>query len=286
MIKTKNQNDPAEGITLERWKIYFESSGTNTKENDPIPNSYNQNSLKIIPSPNNLLHEILNQPFQKQDIDMILKKLKKGKSVRIDNLRNEVIKRCTENSSAFSDIIQFLGNELLKFEKYPKLWKTDLIRPIHKKESRSKESNYRGITLSSCVGKSFNAMVLNSISKAFEELDMHLKNWTFSSKLNGFQNKYENFNNNLILKTLMDKQFKNNQNLYCCFVDFSKAFDTVWRKGLLSNLRSYGIEGKMLNVLHSLYTDTTAHVKINNHMSEAFDILLGVKQGDPQVHSF
>ena len=127
MIKTENQNDPAEGITLERWKTYFESLGTNEKENDPIPNSYNQNSLRIIPSPKNLLHEILNQPFQKQDIDMILKKLKKGKSVGIDNLRNEVIKRCIENSSAFFDIIQFLGNELLKFEKYPKLWKTDLI---------------------------------------------------------------------------------------------------------------------------------------------------------------
>ena len=101
-----------------------------------------------------------------------------------------------------------------------------------------------------------------------------------------FRTNMRTSNNILILKTLMDKQFNNNQKLNFCFVDFSKAFDTVWRKGLLSNLRSYGIEGKMLNVLHSLYTDTTAHVKINNHMSEAFDILLGVKQGDPQVHSF
>ena len=78
-------------------------------ENDPIPNSYNQNSLKITPSQKNSLHEILNQPFQKQEIDMILKKLKKGKSVGIDNLRNEVIKCCIENNSNFSDIIQVLA---------------------------------------------------------------------------------------------------------------------------------------------------------------------------------
>ena len=97
----------------------------------------------------------------------------------------------------------------------------------------------------------------------------------------GFRPNMRTSNNILILKTLIDKQFNNNQKLYCCFVDFSKAFDTVWRNGLLSKLRSYGIEGKMLNILHSLYTDTTAHVKINNYMSEAFDILLGVKQGDP-----
>ena len=61
IIKTENQNDPAEGITLERWKTYFESLGTNGEENDPIPNSYNQNSLKITPSQKNSLHAILNQ---------------------------------------------------------------------------------------------------------------------------------------------------------------------------------------------------------------------------------
>ena len=160
------------------------------------------------------------------------------------------------------------------------MWKTDLIRPIHKKESTSKESNYRGITLSSCLGKFSNSMILNRISKAFEELDI------FHLHLMGFRPNMRTFNNILILKRLMDKRFSNNRKLYCCFVDFLKAFDTVWRKGLPSKFRSYGSEGKMSNVLHILYTDTTAHVKINDYMSEAFDILLGVKQGYPQVHSF
>ena len=49
-----------------------------------IPNSYHQSVLKLTPSQKNQLHEILNQPFQKEDIDMILKKLKKGKSVGIE----------------------------------------------------------------------------------------------------------------------------------------------------------------------------------------------------------
>ena len=86
-----------------------------------------------------------------------------------------------ENNSTFSDIIQLLGNELLKFEKYPKLWKTDLVRPIHKKESSSEESNCRGITLSSCLGKFFSAMILNRISKACQELDI------FHTHLMGFR---------------------------------------------------------------------------------------------------
>ena len=37
-------------------------------------------------------------------------------------------------------------------------------------------------------------------------------------------------NNLIVLKTLIDKQFHKNEKLYCCFADFSKAFDAVWRK--------------------------------------------------------
>ena len=35
IIKTENTNDPAEGITLERWKTHFELLGTNGEGNDP-----------------------------------------------------------------------------------------------------------------------------------------------------------------------------------------------------------------------------------------------------------
>jgi exonuclease III len=38
----------------------------------------------------------------------------------------------------------------------------------------------------------------------------------------------------LILKTLYDKFINQNENkkIYACFVDFKKAFDSVWHQGL------------------------------------------------------
>ena len=80
-----------------------------------------------------------------------------------------------------------------------------------KKESTSKESNYRGITLSSCLGKYFDAMILNRISKAFEELDI------FHPHLMDFRPNMRTSNNILIWKTLMDKQFSNNQKAVLLF---------------------------------------------------------------------
>ena len=87
--------------------------------------------------------------------------------------------------------------------------------------------------------------------------------WEFeliSPHLMGFRPRMRASDNCLVLKTLIDKQFKENERLYSCFVDFSEAFDTVWRrKGLLAKIESYGINGNIFNVLRSLYSNTTTH---------------------------
>ena len=88
-------------------------------------------------------------------------------------------------------------------------------------------------------------------------------------------------NNIFVLKTLIDKQFNRRQKLYCRFVDFSKAFDTIWRKGLLPKIKSYGIDGKILSVIKNQYLDNVACVKVGDFLSESFKVLIGVKQGDP-----
>ena len=86
---------------------------------------------------------------------------------------------------------------------YPKSWKIDLaLMPIHKKNIASKETNYRGISLLSCLGKFFNNLILNRLSKSFEELNL------FYPHLMGFRPGMRTSNNIFVLKTLIDKQFK------------------------------------------------------------------------------
>ena len=62
------------------------------------------------------------------------------------------------------------------------------------------------------------------LSKCFEELKL------FQDHMMGFRPNTRTSNNVFILNTLIDKQFHKGQKLYCCFVDFPKAFDTIWRR--------------------------------------------------------
>ena len=39
------------------------------------------------------------------------------------------------------------------------------------------------------------------------------------------------------------------QKIYCAFVDFAKAFDTVWRDGLWHKLLLNNMNGNMFNVI-------------------------------------
>ena len=39
---------------------------------------------------------------------------------------------------------------------------------------------------------------------------------------------------------------------FCCFVDFSKAFDTVWRAGLWQKLLDNCIEGKCFRIIRNM----------------------------------
>ena len=68
--------------------------------------------------------------------------------------------------------------------------------------------------------------------------------------------------------------------LYCCFVDYKKAFDSVPRVHLWYKLLTYGINGKVLNVIKSLYGSAKSAIKLNLSHSLFFNCDIGVRQCD------
>ena len=63
------------------------------------------------------------------------------------------------------------------------------------------------------------------------------------------------------------------------FLDISKAFDRVWHEGLLFKLKSYGIQGPLLNLIASFLSNRFQRVVLNGCCSTWKEVLAGVPQG-------
>ena len=75
----------------------------------------------------------LNCSFTKKEILACEEKLKTSKALGVDMIKNEVLKLCLDDKS-FMESLQLLVNKIFNDGTYPTTWKTELIRPIHKKE--------------------------------------------------------------------------------------------------------------------------------------------------------
>ena len=63
--------------------------------------------------------------------------------------------------------------------------------------------------------------------------------------------------------TLIEKQTNQNEGkVFSCFVDFKKAFDSIWHEGLLYKLMESGVGGKTYDIIKSMYTNNKCAVKI------------------------
>ena len=91
---------------------------------------------------------------------------------------------------------------------------------------------------------------------------------------------YSTMDHVFTLKSLIDIFLHKKKKLFCAFVDFKKAFDTVWRSGLWIKLISFGITGKLFNVIRNIYNNIKSCVQENGQKSDYFSCYTGVRQGE------
>jgi len=78
---------------------------------------------------------------------------------------------------------------------------------------------------------------------------------------------------------LAEKYVKFGKYLYVCYVDFQKAFDSVWRIGLWRVMKFLGYDEKLVTLLESLYNGTMSAVRVGGGLMEWFATIIGVMQG-------
>ena len=82
------------------------------------------------------------------------------------------------------------------------------------------------------------------------------------------------------LRTLIDKYVHyHKEKVYACFVDFRKAFDSVWHEGLFYKLLKINIGGHFYNLIKTLYCSSTCSIRIGENKTRSFSYSRGVRQG-------
>jgi hypothetical protein len=179
--------------------------------------------------------------FPKKEITSAISKLKNKKAPGLDNISNTTIK---QSRQVLLPCLSKSFNSCLSHGKYPQSWAEGYISVIHKSGDAADPNNYRGITITSSVGRVFNRF-LN------ERLDSFLKlNNIIDDCQIGFTRKARTSDHMFILKCVIDQYCKTKDGrVFACFVDFQKPFDKVIHTGIKLKLLEIGVSSRFYNII-------------------------------------
>ena len=178
-----------------------------------------------------------------------------------------------EGSTELCTVLSHLFNSLLALSYFPSVWKLANVTPIFKKGDPSKPSNYRPISLLSCLGKLFERCVHKYLYNYLND------NRLLTKYQSGFIKGDSTTNQLIFIYDDINRALDEGLEVRALFCDISKAFDRVWHRGLLHKLSSLGICGPLLKWFSSYLTLRKQRVVCSNVSSDWSIINAGVPQG-------
>ena len=170
----------------------------------------------------------LDRPFTRSELLAAISGLKNNKAISFDRVSNEMIK--TSKLIITKQLVE-LFNFILSSAIYPSAWKSCILTPIHKTGELDDPNNFRGVAVSSCLGKLFNKL-LNT------RLDTKCIKERLIDDCQGSGKKGSRTADHLlIIRFLIDKYVHaSGKKLFACFFDIRKAYDSVPRNLLFFTL--------------------------------------------------
>lgn len=158
----------------------------------------------------------------------------------------------------------------MELRQVAKDWCKSIFIPIFKKGSPSECKNYRTVALVSHASK----VLLTIINERLKPFLIPQISKAQSRFMPGRGTRKQILN----LRQIIEKA-RDNIETYLCFVDYSRAFNTVQWSALREILVKMGVPNHLVWLLCNLYKDNTVTVRVNNKYSKDFRLKAGVRQG-------
>lgn len=172
------------------------------------------------------------------------------------------------------EILLSLYNKVWEEGRIPKGWKESIIVPI-KKPGKDPQipSNYRPIALTSQMGKTMERMVNDRLTYIVESAGL-LKHYQ-----SGFRRARSTVDPLIMLEDAVRRAQVNKESVVAVFFDLEKAYDLMWKDGLLIKLHQMGLRGRVHAWVKEFLTDRRIMVRINGVMSKQYITENGIPQG-------
>ena len=237
----------------------------------PPPNKYGKTAVNNYYKKLNLRGKNFSfAPVAPATILKLLKQLNPAKSAGIDNLTGKFLK---EGAPVLASIITDLVNLSISLSLFPDDSKIAKLKPLYKKEAKTKPKNYRPISLLQLLSKITERIIHNQTQ---EFLD---KNNILYKYQSGFR---KHHSTDTCLSYLTDKVkigFEEGLLTGMVLIDLQKAFDTIDHSILLEKMSCLGFAGKTIAWYTSYLTNRSFIVNVGKEFSSPGKLSCGVPQG-------
>ena len=131
----------------------------------------------------------------------------------------------------------------------PQRWKDATIKVLHKKKGWTECGNYRGISLVAHAGKVLLKVIAGRLSDYCERENI------LPEEQCGFRPQRSTVDMMFVVRRLQELARKDTP-LYLCFIDLTKAYDSVDRTVLWDVLARFGVPPRMLAVIRQFHART------------------------------
>ena len=156
----------------------------------------------------------------------------------------------------------------------PHSWRRAIVVPILKKgKPPSQPSSYRPISLTSTLCKLLERVIATRLRWFMESKNM------LNQYQAGFRKGRGCVDHIVRLTQDIAASSTKKQMTLGVFLDLEKAFDMVWREGIIEQLSKMGVKGKPLEWIHNFLQDRSIQVRVGSALSEPLVVENGTPQG-------
>ena len=208
--------------------------------------------------------------FSENDIMDAIKELSPSSAPGPDGFPSILLIKCKEN---ICKPLYLIYRKSLDTGKVPEHFKQGHITPIHKGGDQGLPSNYRPVTLTSHLIKTFEKIIRKDVVKHLD------KNNLFNKSQHGFRAGHSCLSQLLQYHDKILTILEQGYNVDTIYLDFSKAFDKVDINILLKKIAGIGISGKLFKWISAFLSDRVQTVLVDRRKSYPAKVVSGVPQG-------